>query len=326
MKTTLHVLMIALTAGFACAQGLAPELAPLAAKYESDLAALETQRAAAVAQAQKSYLTALGASERNAGTAGDVASVAAIATERAAISSGLMAPGFPAGLPKALQRDRRTYLDAIARIRTAEAPRRQALDAAYLRALTNLESKAKNNAELATQLASEKQNLLANAPGRSGDGKPSSKSAVINGTFDIADAEGRPGGWTTSDLFKVARDGTNYVVHAAASQPGYQAITQDIVLPSKARNVTLSGRVRGKVAARDPNQAHFGAFVGAVFVDEKDQQTDVWMMLDGGNDAEWKSLTGTEKIPDRSKVLRVFLILKYVAGEFDYDDVAVEFR
>ena len=186
-----------------------------------------------------------------------------------------------------MQIPRKAYLDASARIRAVNAPRRQALDAAFLRALTNLSAKGAANPELAKQLEAERQKLLASAPGTGGS-KPSAKSAVINGTFDVADAAGRPGGWAISEGFKVVRDGTNNVLHASAKEPGYVAITQDILLPPRAKNVTLSGRVRGKFVARDPNQSHFGAFVAAVYLDAQEQTTKNWLMLDGGTDAKWK--------------------------------------
>ncbi len=326
MKTILLVLFTVAVPAFADGQTLAPELAPLATKYKADVAALEAQRSAAIAKAQSSYATALGAAERSATTAGNVAAVAAITTERTAISSGLMAPGFPAGLPKELQTPRKAYLDALARIKTAEAPRRQALDAGYLRALTNLSAAASKNPELSKQVEAEKQKLLASAPGGGSGSKPSAKSAVINGTFDLVDAEGRPSGWRIAEGFKVVRDGTNSVLHAGAKAPGYVAVTQDILLPPRARNVTLSGRVRGKLTSRAPDQGHFGANIAAVYLNKQDESTSNWLMLDGGTDADWKTLSTTQKIPDDMKTLQVVLVLKYVSGEFDFDDIEVEFR
>lgn len=325
MKSACCIGLFTAIANFACAQALAPELAPIAAKYKSDLAALEAQRTAALAQAQAPYLAALGTAERMATTAGNVAGVSAIASERTALGSGLMSPSPPTGLPKELQIPRKTYLDASARIRALEAPRRQALDAAYLRALSNLVVKGAENPELAKQLEAEKQKLLASAPGAGGS-KPSAKSAVVNGTFDIASADGHPGGWTNVEGFKVVRDGTNNVLHASAKEPGYVAITQDLLLPPRARSVTLSGRVRGKFLARDPNQGHFGANIAAVFIDSQDQTTKNWLMLDGGTDAKWKRLSVNQAIPSGMKVLQVVLVLKYVSGEFDFDDIEVEFR
>jgi hypothetical protein len=41
---------------------------------------------------------------------------------------------------------------------------------------------------------------------------------------------------------------------------------------------------------------------------------------------EWKTVTSTTRIPDDMKILQVALTLKYVSGEFDFDDIEVEFR
>src|SRR5260221_8051922 len=99
MKTALPTLLFAFVAG-ACAQTFAPELAPLAEKYKADVAALEAQRAVAISQPEKAYTTALAAAEKIATTAGNVTGAAAITSERTSLGSGLMAPDFPAGLPK----------------------------------------------------------------------------------------------------------------------------------------------------------------------------------------------------------------------------------
>src|SRR6476661_4206070 len=125
MKTALCVLLLSVAPGFAWSQTPASEMAAHAAKYKADLTELETQRTAAVTQAQNAYAAALAGAERTATTSGNIAAVSMIANERAAIKSGLMPPAFPPGLPKELQVPRKTYLDANNRIRLAEIPRRQ---------------------------------------------------------------------------------------------------------------------------------------------------------------------------------------------------------
>jgi hypothetical protein len=196
-----------------------------------------------------------------------------------------------------------------------------------LRALTSLAARAAKNPELAAQLESEKQKLLASAPA-TGRSKTSSKSAVINGTFDVADGQGSPGGWTEGEGFKIARDGTNNVMHASAKVADYRTITQDIPLPPRARSVTLTGRVRGKIVLREPakSQGSPGVFVAGQFFDKNDAGTSNWIMNDGGSDMQWKTVTSVTKIPEDMKVLQVALVFKYVTGEFDFDDIEVEFR
>jgi hypothetical protein len=327
MKTSASLLLLIALATSLCAQTLAPELAPLATKYKADLAALDAQRVNAIGQAQAAYVAAMATAEKNATKAGNVAALSAITAERGAVTGDLMSPGMPPGLPKELQNPRKAYLDAVARIRAAETPRRQALDGAYLRALTGLGAKAPKESELAKQVEGEKQKLIASAPSTN-PSKASSKNVVVNGTFDIVGAAGQPGGWTMAEGYKVQRDGNNYVMHATCKVPAYLSVNQDILIPARARSVTLTGRVRGKILARDPakSQGPPGVFLAAQYLDKNDAPTTNWMMLDGGNDMAWKIVTMTQKIPEDMKVLQVALVLKYVSGEFDFDDIEVEFR
>lgn len=327
VKTSILCFFVTVISGFALAQTLVPELSPIASKHKADIAALEAQDANALSQAQTRYVAALAAAERVATSSGKVAAVAAIASERTALANGLMAPGLPPDLPRELQMPRKTYLDAVEHIRTAQAPRRQMIDGAYLRALSNLDGRATSNSELARELADEKQKLLASESSTS-KSKSNSKNLIVNGTFDAADDQGHPAGWTIAENYKVAREGTNAIVHASAEVPVYQAITQDIQVPPRVRNVIVRARVRGKIMARDAakSQGPPGFFVSCVYIDKNEKPSSNWIMLDAGSDAKWKTVTSTSKVPEGMKTLRVGLVLKYVSGEFDYDDVDVEFR
>jgi hypothetical protein len=328
MKIALCSLWLAVLSSFLAAQTTAPELATIAMKYKADISALEAQRNTALAQAQKPYETAMATAEKAATAAGNVTAVGVITAERAALTKGLMSPGLPPGLPKELQGPRKTYLDAVARIRTAEAPRRQALDAAYLRALTGIGAKAPKESELAKQVEAEKQRLIASAP-TAAPKKVNSKNVIVNGTFDAVESAGHPSGWAMAEGYKVQKEGTNNVLHATSKVPAYMAMNQDILIPARARNVTLTGRVRGKVVSRDQakSQGPPGVFVTGLFLDANETATgNQWMMLDGGSDDQWKNVTMTQKIPDDMKALRVGLVLKYVSGDFDFDDIEVEFR
>jgi hypothetical protein len=327
MKAVLCILWLAAISGPLGAQALAPELATIAMKYKADISALEGQRATAMAQALKPYETALATAEKSATAAGNVAAVGVIGAERVAITKGLMTPGFPPGLPKELQNPRRTYLDAVARIRTAEAPKRQALDGAYLRALTALGAKAAKESELAKQIDAEKQKLIASAP--PAPSKQVGKNMVINGTFDAKDSTGGPAGWFANEgdnTFKLARDGTNSVLRANAAAPGYAAIWQDIILPPRARSVTLSGRVRGTPKMRKPGEADFGAKIVGQFLDQQEVGTQNFLWFPAEINPNWKTLTLTQRIPEGMKALRVTIEYKFVTGDYDVDDIEVEFR
>ena len=58
-----------------CAQSLAPELEPLAAKYRADMAAFNAQKAVAMTRAQQPYVLALDGAEKAATSAGTVGAV-----------------------------------------------------------------------------------------------------------------------------------------------------------------------------------------------------------------------------------------------------------
>jgi hypothetical protein len=165
---TLRVLALALAMTLH-AQDLAPELAPLTAKYRADLAAFNAQKASAVVRAQQPYVFALDGAEKSATSAGNLGAVAAITKEREALKDGTMDAAFPEDLPKALQAPRKACLDAMARVGADLEPRRKTINAAYLQALSSLQTKAVANRDLAEQIAAEKEKLLASADDESVD-------------------------------------------------------------------------------------------------------------------------------------------------------------
>src|SRR5947207_8784889 len=115
------------------ASGLAPELAPLAARYQADLAALAGTRDKAVTQFQQSYLTALTAAEQRA-TAGNKADeLRAIVEEKVAVTAGravasVASPLLPLGLASA----RAGLLRETARVAHEYGVRAQQVAAEYL--------------------------------------------------------------------------------------------------------------------------------------------------------------------------------------------------
>jgi len=316
------------------AQDLAPELAPHAAKHKADLAALDAQKAAAMTRAQQPYLAALEGAEKTATTTGSLEVVAAIAKERQALKDGLMAPASPEGLPKSLQSARKACLDAIARTAADTAPRQKAIDAAYLRALVALQSKAAGNAELTKQITAEKANLLANVSSGAGDAKQAqanNRNVVVNGTFDAIDADGHPRGWSfygpgADTAFKVIREGANAVLHMTVDgAPVSIGESQPIPVPPRAKTITVRGKVRGKVEQHLPNDPNFGADVLARFQDANDKDVGQ-ILLVGRPDGGWKALSQSGPVPPGAKTVGVACVGWWVSGTFDFDDIEVEFR
>src|ERR1051325_10150084 len=109
-------LLIALVSGATLhAQTLAPTLAPIATKYKADVAALESQKTAALTRIQTVYISALDRAEQTATAAGDVNTIRAITNDREALKTGAVLPVSAPDLPKTLQTPRKTYIDQAGR-------------------------------------------------------------------------------------------------------------------------------------------------------------------------------------------------------------------
>jgi hypothetical protein len=331
VRLAFHFLAVALVG--AHAQTVAPELAPVEGKYRAEVTALATQTATALSQAQQSYSRALGDAEKSATAAGALSAVASITREQAALKDALLAPDFPADLPKSLQAPRKAFLESAARVRANEAARRRSIDADYLRALGSLASRAPANSALAQQIAAEKAKLLATtvpvgatAPTA---GKSSGRNALVNGGFDQADAEGRPLGWKLPEqsdaTFKVVREGSNAVLHAEMRgklKPTF--LSQEIAIPPRAKSVTISARTRGKWEERDVKDGFWGASAFGEFYNEAGKKIGD-LIIPGGRDAAWKTERKTKDVPDGAKTFRFGFGFKHVSGAFDFDEVGVEF-
>ena len=164
MKLAILAAFVLVSPVFAVAQELLPELQPIAGKYKTDSAALESQKTVAMSRAKQVYDSALDAAEKSATAAGQVPVVTAVTKERDALKSDQMSPTAPRELPRALVPQRKAYEDAFVRITADFEQRQQRADADYLRALSGLQARAGTNPELAKQLATEKASLLQRGP------------------------------------------------------------------------------------------------------------------------------------------------------------------
>jgi hypothetical protein len=123
------------------AQTLAPEIAPLAAKYDADIKSLDASRTAAVSRIQQLYLADLNAAEKTATAAGKLSEVAAILKAREAVStqSAVLAP--PTGMSKAQEKRHADYFASLATVDREFAPRYEAKIVEYLRNLAMVRSR-----------------------------------------------------------------------------------------------------------------------------------------------------------------------------------------
>lgn len=201
------------------APALAPELAPLAAKYEADSKALNMQKEAAITRAAQPYSAALDAAEKSEITAGRVAAIAAITAERDALKKGDVKPEFPSDLPKGLSTARKNCLDGFTRVGADFQQRQQRIIADYVRILATLQARPGGNAALTIQINEEKVRVLKAAP--PGD----SPLARLAGSWVITYAGGQVrhysistnGTLTQTDenpqrTAKVTADGSHYLI------------------------------------------------------------------------------------------------------------------
>jgi len=198
-----------------------------------------------------------------------------------------------------------------------------------------LQSKAARDPDLAKQIAAEKQQLLAavasspSAPTRSG--QANKRNVVVNGTFDLADPDGRPTGWRLPDSdaasFKVVRDGTNSVLRITATgAPRTLFAEQEIPISPNTKNVTFKARIRGKWVEHNTADENWGATLHARCLDADGKQFGDWTILIGGRDPGWKTFSKTAALPAGAKSVKVSPGAYWVTGIFDFDDIEVEFR
>jgi hypothetical protein len=147
----------------ALAQTLAPELAPLAAKYDADVKTLDAAHAAAAATVRQKFLADLAAAEKSASDRGKVDEAAAILKARQAVAGDSNSQPIP-GLSPSLQKRYADYLDALAATEREFAPRYQRIKSDYLRSLAGVEERLPATSPIREQIDGLKLNLAAASP------------------------------------------------------------------------------------------------------------------------------------------------------------------
>ncbi len=232
------------------AQTLLPELAPLAAKHQAEIATLKTQDETTAAKLRKTYEDALAGAEKVASVGGNKAALTAIGEDRTALDTEQgLPPKFPAALPATLKSPRQTYLDGRTRFIAEKIAREQRAYTTYLRSLADLQQKAPAGSELARQIAAEKDQAQDKTP----VSPPAGTNRLVNGNFAEVDHNGFPKGWvaetlnSTSDygsIFKTVTEKNETFLHAefAGRQ---ERIKQIIPLPPGMTKWAVKAYVRG---------------------------------------------------------------------------------
>lgn len=322
-------------AGFA--QELLPELALPAAKHKAAVEVLEKQRLEAVAQAARSYVSALDGVERTATAKGEVDLVAAVVKEREAAVEGTLEEEVPSMLPKVkLQGARKALLAKAGQVAADFTKRHKQLDAEYLKTLAALQAKAAPDSDLAKQVVAAKAALLNGGDnvdaGESGKktSKPShGKNVVVNLNFEQVAA----GDWPLPICATVEKEGNNtffrfddkMIITKEGSVPFFCS-RKEIEFPANVKTVNVSAKIRTtncvspKTEPKFPKaQVCFENQAGKTFF----YVSAIWDKKNG----PWKTIHA-EETPIPNEAFKAFVILTNgrCAGQIDFDDVEVTFK
>lgn len=161
----LTLLLFFVFSSLSLAQNYVPELAPHANAHIQQSTVLAGQKKQIVGAAQQVYLAAIDVADRAATSSGKADTLSALARERELVTKGGMGETFPNDLPKSLVSPRKAFFRAIERADADHAQKQKVVDAAYLRTLGALQSKASANPALAQQITEEKTRVLAGISG-----------------------------------------------------------------------------------------------------------------------------------------------------------------
>jgi hypothetical protein len=142
-------------------QQIAPNLAPHAAKYTSDVDTLRVARKMKLEESQNAYLRALDAAILPGTAAPDI--LEALRKERNGVVAGLLAPADPAGLPDEIAAARKVFFNGVGKAAHDFAVEKKKLDDAYLKILAELAKQAKRKGappSLGQEVAAEKRRVL----------------------------------------------------------------------------------------------------------------------------------------------------------------------
>lgn len=339
MRLTNAIVTVVCLAVAGRAQELVPELAEASGRHKTAVEALERLRGEAVAQAARSYVTALDGIEKAATAKGEIDLVAAVVKEREATvaGAGTLEPELPAALPKAkLQGVRKALLAKVAQADADFARRRKQADVEYLKVLAALQGKAVPNSELAKQVAAEKTALLSGASRSAGGGEkgkaPRGKNVVVNGDFENVGPGGKPEGWTTPDWYKgdflsLLKDGGGQIVRfnvLALEEQGkarYLYCRQPLETLQGVRAVSVSARIR---THQNGGASKPGVQVGLL---DKDKKPVFYIKATaGGKTGVWGNVRAESLVPKEAVIAFVELTNGESSGQIDFDDVEVVFK
>jgi len=306
--------------------GLAPEIAPLTAKYQSDMEALSQARDKAAAQPRQTYLNALAAAQQKAASEKKQDEAKAVADEASAVTAGSKLAAVPSPLlPRALTTPRSFYLREAARAEHEYSAHAQQIGAEYLRGLAFYESKATaaGQTDLLKQIQTEKLKVTAQgAAPRSAHG--AGQSVIANGDFAEKKADGTPATWQGGGPGKGAVTTEQSVTFLRMVSTGKAEtwFIQNVDRPANVQQLEVSVRLRS------PDFKGVGPY--GIVIAQRDAANnlvarDTPCVLKAPCPV-WKAMTGMVTIHPETTKLIIRCNMVDCSATVDFADVRVEAR
>jgi len=309
------------------AGGLPPELAPLAAKYHADLAALTEARSKAVAALRQSYLAALGLAEQKATSERKPDELKAVTDEKEAVSAGRALPPLPPPLlPHELAPSRSYFQREAGRAGREYAAHAQQAAGDYLRVLAFYENKARmaNQTDLLQQIAAEKLSLAGQNLAGPAAAPIIGRNLVINGDFALRKDDVRPENWDSGapgSGFVATEQGMNFL-RVVSRDRKETSFFENVERPAGAEELRVTARLR----CRDLKvQGECGVIIAQRDGEDKFLVRDRVCILTSSSPG-WKSLRGIVKIRPETRKLIIRCNVVNSVNTVDFADVRVEAR
>jgi hypothetical protein len=314
---------------------LAPELAPLATKYKSDVDALNEAHDKAMAALRKIYFAALDSAEQKQTALGKADALKAVLEEKRAVAAADPLPPAAPSLPRDLAFHRTNYTRDVARVGRDFTQRSQQLTSVYLRALSPLEQKARAGGQkvLLDQITAEKLKIAGEpvpaAPGAPAAGISHSpgNNLLANGDFAQKKPDGTPVAWSGTHTVQT-ESGMSFL--RVSEELGWDCASQKVECPAGVKNVTFSARVRCPNFTPTPasEDAWFG--IHLVCLDENgkgiDESNGMYFTMIRKPERNWMRLGITAKIPAETKTLQAMICAKDASGTADVMDMQLQAR
>jgi hypothetical protein len=308
------------------AKALPPEIAPLAAKYQSDLAATGEARDKALAQIRQTYLTALSSSAQRATNSGKTDEAKATADEKEAVTAGRdVTPVAAPMLPHELATARAYFLRETSRAAHEYAVHAQEVAAQYLRGLVFFGTKAQSagQADLLKQIEAEKAKLAAQGAGPR-PARGSGHNLVLNGDFSQKNKDGTPEGWSPGAPGKgiVATEPNITFLRLVSADKKETYFLENLDRPAEARELTVTVRLRCRELKE---KGEYGLVVAQRDAANNLLAHDAQCLLAAASPS-WRTLNSIVRILPETKKVIVRCNIVDAPMTVDFADVRVEPR